>query len=257
MMPGRGGILRGDRWAKSLREALAREGDDTASWMERHTQILKSDEHSRVGLLELEGELCYLKFYRQKSLGQQFMFWLARGRGVQAFDAADKLAQQDIAVPAARACILVPGGILLLTEGLEGARDLKAVWQGDLSGEDRKTLMNEVGQVLGKLHRQAFAHGDCKWSNLLRHEEKFYLVDLEGTDRAVVGGGKQARDLARFTVNAEDLGVTEPEFSPFMDTYCRLLETPQEVIVDRMMPDLKRYRARHRARYGERGAQLF
>ena len=38
----------------------------TAAWMERHTRILKSDSFSRVGLLEVAGQGCYLKLYLAK-----------------------------------------------------------------------------------------------------------------------------------------------------------------------------------------------
>jgi len=224
--------------------------------MEQHTRILKSDSFSRVGLLELEGESCYLKFYRQKSIGQQLLFRMGRARAVQAFDAAEKLAAMGIAVPQPRACVLVPGGVLLLTEGLRGSRDLKALWQAQSFPGNPAALLETTGRTLAALHRAGFAHGDCKWSNLLLSGDRIYLVDLEAVEEVTTGGRKQARDLARFTVNAEDLGIGEGHYDHFMDAYCKELDIPRETVVDRMMPNLRQLRARHRDKYGERGGTL-
>ena len=256
MRPGRAGVLRGKRWAEALLEALASPPRENVDWMETHTRVIKSDAYSRVGLLELAGESSYLKYYRQKSILQQWWFWLGRGRGVQAFDRAGQLAAAGIRVPEARACLLVPGGMLLLTQGLPQARDLKALWQSQPSEQTLTEVLGMASCTLADLHRAGFAHGDCKWSNLLWWDDSVYLVDLEAVTRASPGDAAQARDLARFTVNAEDLGVGQEQYFVFLDAYCQAMEMPREAVVDRLHGDLQRYRARHREKYGERGAPL-
>jgi tRNA A-37 threonylcarbamoyl transferase component Bud32 len=225
--------------------------------MERHTRLVKSDRFSRVGLLVLAGELHYLKFYRPKSIGQQLWFRLARGRGVRAFDMGEALAGQGIAVPEPRACLLVPEGMLLLTEGLQGAGDLQALWRSEPGPGDPGGLMTAAGRALGRFHLAGYAHGDCKWSNLLWYAGHFYLADLEAVRAAPVGGRRQARDLARFTLNAEELSAGEAHYRQFLSSYCEATGTPRAMAIDRLLPDLRRLRARHRARYGERGAPLF
>ncbi len=256
MRPGRAGVLRGERWAEVLLEALASPPPDTRSWMDTHTRVIKSDDHSLVGLLELAGEPSYLKYYQQKSILQQLWFWLGRGRGVRAFDRAGQLAAAGVPVPQARACVLVPGGMLLLAQGLEQAIDLKALWQVEGPGQNVSAVLAMAARTLADLHRAGYAHGDCKWSNLLWWEERVYLVDLEAVSRAAPGDAGQARDLARFTVNAEDLGVGADHYHDFLEGYCEAVGVPRDTVVDRMQGDLQRYRARHREKYGERGARL-
>jgi tRNA A-37 threonylcarbamoyl transferase component Bud32 len=257
MSSGRAAILRGTDWAGRLLEALAQPPRDTTRWMEQHTRLLKTDRYSRVGLLELDGELSYLKFYCQKSLAQQLWFRMARGRGVRAFDMGKALAGCGVKVPEPRACLLVTQGMLLLTEALEGSSDLQSVWTVAHGPADPGGLLVSAGRVLGALHRSGHAHGDCKWSNLLWYAGTCYLVDLEGVRRTPVGGGRQARDLARFTLNAEELSVGESLYREFLAGYCDLTGTPAATAVDRLMPDLHKLRARHRKRYGERGTPLF
>jgi tRNA A-37 threonylcarbamoyl transferase component Bud32 len=146
--------------------------------------------------------------------------------------------------------------MLLLTEGLRNSRDLKALWQDEAAPRDSGALLEAAGKALASLHRAGFAHGDCKWSNLQWTGFDFYLVDLEGVEKAALGGRRQARDLARFSVNAEDLEATPDDFEGFLSSYCQGVDIPRETVVDRLMPDLIQLRNRHREKYGERGAPL-
>ena len=255
-MPARGRILRGERWAEALQRAMDRPPEDAADWMEQHSRVLKRDRDSRVGLTELEGELCYLRFYRHKSAAQRLLFRLGRGRGVRAYDRARELAAAGIPVPEPRACLLVESGMMLVTEGVRGAIDLKALWQRENPPGEGGALLEAAGQALARLHVAGYAHGDCKWSNLLWSAGGFSLVDLEAVTRTAPGSRGQARDVARFTVNAEDLGVPQDLFERFLDCYTRHARLDREQVVEGMMPDLQRYRSRHRDRYGERGNRL-
>ncbi len=257
MSPGGARILRGGPWAERLVEALARPPADTAAWMEQHARLLKSDRFSCVGLLVLARELHYLKFYRAKSNLQRLGFRLGRGRGVRAFDMGEALARQGIAVPEPRACLLVPRGMLLLTEGLDGASDLQALWRREQGPGDPYGLMAAAGRALGRFHRAGYAHGDCKWSNLLWCAGQFYLADLEAVRQAPLGSRRQARDLARFTLNAEELSAGEAHYRRFLSSYCDATGTPAATAIGRLLPDLRKLRARHRVRYGERGTPIF
>lgn len=224
--------------------------------MEAHTRLLKSDEHSRVGLLTLREQLCYLKFYRAKSLPQQLLFRLRRGRAIAAFDIALELAAHRVPVPQPRACVQVPGGILLLTQGMPGAVDLKALWLQQSATSLAMQLMSAAGEVVGNLHSAGFVHGDCKWSNLLWSDGGFFLVDLEAVSHAVPGSRQQARDIARFTVNAEDLGVGAALYNQFFVSYLDRVGVSREALLAQVLPVLEELRARHLRKYGERGARL-
>ena len=239
-----------------MQGALATPPADPAAWTEAHTRILKSDEYSRVGLLNLQEQLCYLKFYRAKSMAQQLLFRLGRGRAIGAFDTALELGAQGVPVPEPRACVLVPGGVMLLTEGMPGAVDLKALWLQQPDATQAGQLMIAAGAVVGNLHRAGFAHGDCKWSNLLWSDDRIFLGDLEAVSHAAPGSRRQARDIARFTVNAEDLGVEAALYEQFIGAYLASAGGCRDTLLTQVRPCLDELRSRHLQKYGERGARL-
>ena len=244
-------ILRGDPGTGELQQQWA--GKSLQEWMVNDCQLLKRDSHSLVALAPLPQGLSYLKFYQPKNALQRLAFRLGFGRGVQAFDNAKRLADAGVPVPAPRACLLVDGGIMLLTEGMEGAVDLKSLWQG--SGAQPVSLV-PAAELLAKLHLAGFSHGDCKWSNLLCGADGMSLVDLEAVGECPPGASAQWRDLARFTVNAEDLGVDAADYEDFLCAYCRQTDATQAQVIANMQSPLARLRKRHRSKYGERGSQL-
>jgi len=249
-------ILRGNSWGERLQSELAKSSLAELDWMQQHTQLLKNDSHSRVGLITLQDRLCYLKFYNAKSTGQKILFRLGYSRGLRSFDAATELLAAGVQVPTPLACLLSPRGMMLLTEGVAGGKDLKALWQGDTEPAKRELLMSSAGHTLAVLHKAGYCHGDCKWSNFLWSTDGFYLVDLEGVKKTAAGGKTQARDLARFTVNAEDMGV-EPEcFELFLERYLQGGNHSRETIIRAIMPFLRQLRQRHKLKYGERGQQI-
>lgn len=248
--------LRGEDWAQHLRERLETAPADTISWMEQHTRPLKSDTHSRVGLLELRDQPCYLKLYLARSWLQKLGFQLGYGRGLRSFDMAAELARSGLLVPRARACLLVPEGMMLLTEGIPGSRDLRALWRDQPAPELASLLMQNAAYTLAGLHDAGFAHGDCKWSNLLWRENKFYLVDLEAVRRVKFAGlarlethPRQCRDLARFTVDAEELAAGSDLYEMFLASYCAALGCDRNRLVSRVQPELEMLRSRHREKY--------
>jgi tRNA A-37 threonylcarbamoyl transferase component Bud32 len=248
-------VLRDAGLAQRLRQDLANPPEQATAWMESHTHILKEDAHSRVGLLPLAGVTRYLKLYLGKSRWQRLGFRLGRGRGVNAFDAAQALQASGIAVPSPGACVYVPEGMLLLTEAISG-HDLKALFQSGWDDATARQLMVSAGLALGELHRAGFAHGDCKWSNLLWSGERFYLADLEAVRRAPAGSTAGLRDLARFTLNGEDLALSPDLYQVFLASYLHTTGQKREAVESQTLPILNELRARHAARYGGRGHRL-
>lgn len=256
MTPGDLEVLRGARWGRQLATLLEGVPGDVSHWMEQHTRLLKSDSHSHVGLLQLDGRPCYLKFYLASSTLQNLAFRLGYGRGIRSFDMAGELIRAGLDVPEPLTCLRISEGMLLLTEGIESGRDLRAVWRGQ-AAEDPAGLLRRAGESLAALHLAGFAHGDCKWSNLLCCGKRIYLVDLEAVRRIRVGGARrvdthprQSRDLARFTVDAEELGVGGNLYECFLQGYCARAGRGRDSIVASMQPGLNKIRRRHRARYG-------
>jgi len=251
--PGR--ILQGGDWGSRLARHMASSPACTADWVEQHTRLLKSDSHSRVGLLEIEGQPCFIKLYLAKSLLQRLGFRLGVGRGLRSFAAADQLARAAVPVPRARACLLVPEGMVLLTEAIPDTGDLRALWLAIPDPLSSLQLMGAAGEVLGQLHRAGFAHGDAKWSNLLWNGEHFYLVDLEAVRRLRAGRAgtrlhaRQLADLARFVIDAEELGASSQQLECFLSAYLDGAAFTREQLVSQLRPLLPSIRERHRLRY--------
>ena len=259
-MPDNTRIIRGgssgDGWGVALQDMLATSSSDTATWMQQHTRLLKNDTNSWVGLLQLQHETCYLKLYRYKSTLQKLLFRLGRGRPVRSFDVACELLKNEVPVPLPRACLLVPEGALLLTEGIADGGNFNDLWREQPAHDKFRQLLISAGESVARLHRAGYAHGDCKWSNLLWTGSQCYLVDLDGVAKASSGSAKQARDLARFTLNAEELDIGTELYELFLESYLQGVGGSRSEVIDRMLPTLRLLRDRHLAKYGERGQRL-
>ena len=250
-------VLRGDDWAPWLRECLPAPPAEMRSWMEQHTRLLKSDTYSRVGLLSVHGQACFLKLYIAKSNLQNLGFRFAYGRGTHSFDAASRLLRAGLRVPAPRTCVLGPGGMLLLTEGMEDSCDLRSLWLTQPAEEATWRYIRQAGETLSALHLAGFAHGDCKWSNLLWSSDAFYLVDLEDVRRVRARGAQlkslhalQLQDIARFTADAERLRASTGQYEIFLESYCTSLHYPREKLLDQIKQPVAVIRKRHERKSG-------
>lgn len=248
-------ILRGEQWAARLQQRLPNDGR-LQQWMRTDVKLLKEDQTSQVGLLELDGESCYLKHYRGRTPLQSMLYRQGRGRPTRAFDGAAALRQAGVAVPRPLCCLSVPGGAVLLAEGIADARDLQHFALENGLGAVDKRMLGAVASLLGRLHGADYAHGDCKWSNLLCAGAHWYLVDLDSVSPCRGGSPKQARDIARFTLNAEEMALPREHFEHFLDTYVEATEWTRETLLSAVSPFLDKFRRRHRLRYGVRGHRL-
>lgn len=250
-------IIRGDYWAELLQDELVRSAVGAAEWMEDHTNILKSDEYTLSGLMRMDGQVCFLKLYRFKSVLHRLQFALGMGRPLRNFTATRDLDAQGLAVPRPFACLSVPEGMLLLIEGLSGPGTLADLWRrGTFAGDEPVRVMRGAGETLATLHRSGYAHGDCKWSNLFWDGYRVCLLDLDDARRSRSRSKHQAEDLARFTVNAEELSIGSELFEEFLTAYLDGVVDNRRRAIERMLPSLLRYRKKHLARYGPHGQRL-
>jgi tRNA A-37 threonylcarbamoyl transferase component Bud32 len=224
--------------------------------MERNTQLLKQDTGGGVGLLPLQAKLCCLKLYRQKSLLQRCQFRLGRGRAVRSFDMGAALREAGLSVAEPLACLLAQQGMLLLTTAIPHAMTLQNLWKSGTSDDQLRDALLEAAAVLARLHCAGYAHGDYKWSNLLWSGGECWLVDLDATAAAPLGGTRQARDLARFVLNAEEMAVAGDTFEAVMQRYLQGTGQTRQQVFSQLLPDLHKLRARHLARYGACGEPL-
>ncbi len=250
-------VLRGSgEWPSALAERLQQGPAEAFAWMKAYTKVVKSDDHSLVGLLSVAGRPAYLKFYRSKGLLQRIRFRMGLGRAVAAYDNALALREAGLLAPEPLACLLGSEGVFLLTEGIENSADLKALWVDGQSNDRLTQLMIGAGTTLAGLHAAGFSHGDCKWSNFLVSGQQIYLIDLEAVGASAPAGDGCTRDLARFTVNAEDMGLERALFQHFLGAYTSTLGASADEISDRIGPRVLSLRQRHEKKYGQRGHHL-
>ena len=248
--------MRGGEWAQALLQVLETPPEDAWAWMEQHGECLKVDPYTRAGLLEVQGRSCFLKLYRPRTGVQATVFRTRWGRPLRNYEAAGRLSAAGIAVPEPLACLRLPGAVLLLSEGLPGGDNLHQWWRSGERGERGRRVLRAVGELLAKVHAAGFAHGDCKWHNLLLYREQIFLVDLDSARRASRGDRAQGRDLARFTLNAEELALERADYAAFLDSYISCIGVSERQLMETMLPQLDKLRARHLLQYGERGRRL-
>ena len=145
---------------------------------------------------------------------------------------------------------------MLLTQGLPESEDLKTLWLSSPSPETWEQLLLNVGSALAEFHRAGFSHGDCKWSNLVHSRGQFYFVDLEAVKQVSKKSPRIARDLARFTVNAEDMGLSGEHYESFLGRYAEEVGSSRELLVTQILGPLQQLRSRHLSKYGSRGHRL-
>lgn len=249
-------ILRGDDWAVELQDRLHSLDGNVTAWMVDNTRLLKRDSTSVVGLMQLERGQCCLKLYRYQSVLRRGLLSLGHGRPVRSFDTGQAMATRGLPVARPLACLQVADGGLLLTEGIAGARDMQSLWRAEPDDTRRRQLLLGSVDALVRLHQSAYAHGDCKWSNLLCNGERWWLVDLDAATKASPGSGRQARDLARYILNAEEMAVSAADFDLFLNSYLQGTGQSRQQVLGQVMPPLRKLRARHLARYGPRGEPL-
>lgn len=249
-------IVRSGALASLVASRLRTYPGPVESWMNVHTRILKEDHYGLVSLLDSHDAQGVLKYYGFRSRMHRMAYAFGRGRALRSHKAAVMLRREGISVPEPLGCLRVPDGMLLLCEAIPGDGNLLQVWANEPNDSDAARIMQVAGHTLGNLHMTGYAHGDCKWNNFLWDGQGITVVDLDGVHKAGLRSPRQARDLARFTVNAEELDVSSDTYSLFLESYLQIVGATRQEVVEKMVPFVYSMRAKHLARYGPRGQRL-
>ena len=249
-------VLWGGSCAQRLTAELENRPGDTRDWLRARGQLLKLDDDSCAVLLEVAGVPCFIKWYRRRNSWHGALLKTRLGRPARSQDAARKLLRANVRVPEPRGALALPDGVLTLTDGIAEGEDLQRKWDRVDQAAERPLWLSVAAQSLARLHLAGYSHGDCKWSNLLINGDQLYLVDLDAVRKTAPGSRRQARDLARFTLNAEEMALERDQYDQFLERYFSMLSLPRDPFTARMLPELRKLRERHRGRYGERGREL-
>lgn len=248
-------VIAGEIWGHKLSLEIEQSSLPADVWAKRNMEVIKDTPGSLVGLLDLDNQRCYLKYYRIQSWQQRLWFKAGLSRGSRSFAKARVLLSSDILVPRPYACVMAKGGFLLLTQAIPQAIDLQTLWEQGQATVDH-SCWEQAGSSLAKLHNAGFFHGDFKWSNLLLADGEIYLVDLEAVGELSPSGRRRYRDIARYTLNAEDMGAALGSYRAFLQAYLVATGLEEADVIKRTQPTLNRLRAHHIKKYGERGHLL-
>lgn len=244
--------------------ALVGENRNINDWFETKVTIIKADTYSQVGLAETEtlGKI-YVKRYSAKFCWHRLAMLLVLGRPVKCFKMSSALLEHGLPVPepygliTAKGFFGFPHSSYYLCQGLIDAEDLKSFYMAadDSHSAIIKDRLQCVGRQLAQLHNAGYMHGDCKWSNILLQGTEVFFVDLDNS-RKTFGRDAEAKDLARFILNAEELAIGKVAFECFINAYCETRNNASNTLMSSSKFQLDKLRIKHLARYGDRGERL-
>lgn len=249
-------VVRDGALADIVADRLRAFPGDSNAWIATHTRILKEDSYGLVCLLDAHDAQGVLKLYGFRSRMHALACRLGRGRALHSHRAATTLRRAGISVPESMGVLRVPEGMLLLSEALPGKGNLLQVWHAEPTVQEAAQVLQVAGHTLGHLHSTGYAHGDCKWNNFLWDGQGVSLVDLDDVCKAELLSPRQARDVARFTVNAESLSIGSSLYSRFLESYLQVVGLTRQDVVEAMVPFVYSIRAKYLARYGPHGHRL-
>ncbi len=173
---------------KAGRLVSRRDALDVGRWLSDHFEslfadnenLLKAGRSATVLRATYQGRRVVVKRYNLKG----FLHRLRRvfkKRGRCAWESA--LSFEFLGIPTARALALLetgwrwwPGPAYLLTEDL-GDRDLAMLTEDDTIAPE---LVEQIVTLIQSLRRAGFVHNDFKSTNLLLHEQRLHLIDMDG-----------------------------------------------------------------------------
>jgi tRNA A-37 threonylcarbamoyl transferase component Bud32 len=212
--------VRLDRMTDAARAIL----EDPDRFLAGRARILKPGRSSTVGA----GDGLVLKRYNFRKVGNLFKDLVRPSKARRAYRKAYHL--ELAGIPTARIVATADrrwGGWLrrsyVLMEEIPGAVELGAYLAK--GGPVEAHLVQQVGGLIGAMHREGLTHRDLKESNLVFDATgRLHLLDLDGLEFVDVVGRERTRaDLNRFARGVERWGRVEPRHrSAFLRHYCRV-----------------------------------
>jgi len=140
------------------------------------------------------------------------------------FRAAYWLLFAGVASPAPVALVTREKRGVVATVRLPGPNLLQEWSAGALSPDDVVRAARSLGDSVGRLHAHGLRHRDLKWDNLVRFEDRVFIVDLDGVRRKLPSDGRGigadlGRILAAWTAEQQPGGVAAAR--AFLRAYLR------------------------------------
>jgi tRNA A-37 threonylcarbamoyl transferase component Bud32 len=212
--------VRTDAMSEVLRNVM----DDPETWLRTRAKLFKGFERSStVGA----ADGVVVKRQNVRSLWVVVKELLRPSRGLRAFRKAHHLDALDIASPrpiaaAEKRRFRILSTSYLVTQEIPNAQEL-GDYLTKVSSPDIK-VAKQLGELIGKLHKEGFTHRDMKETNLLLDGELHpFIIDLDGlkfVDR--IPEDRAATDLQRLLrASTKYPSVTKRHRMVFLKHYCR------------------------------------
>ncbi|WP_081624500.1 lipopolysaccharide kinase InaA family protein [Thioalkalivibrio sp. AKL10] len=124
-------------------------------------------------------------------------------------------------------------------------------WLEDDALPDAALLSEQAAQAIATLHNAGVVHRDFKWGNVLFSATgDLIIADLDGARfHHQPRRADLARDLARFSVNGLEVGLTQSWARSFIGRYCKIRGIPVERLLPAVARSVTVISKRHQKRY--------
>jgi len=104
-------------------------------------------------------------------------------------------------------------------------------------------LVEKLVVALATFHKNGYAHGDVKWSNIvILKNGNFRFVDVEHVKKPLGFFAQRlfVKDLARFLIAAQEAGLDERDMTGIIKTYSVSRSLSQQKVVEELRPQIKK-----------------
>lgn len=146
--------------------------------------LYKSDSTSTVASVQVQDNHWLIKRYNHKGLPSTLKLLARASRAERAFHRALLLRKLHIATPQPLLYVVryrkhLPYCCYIVSEKSQGDTLCNLFDNQGLSAEQWPVVVNQVADMLAQLHAQGITHGDIKPTNLLYHNGRVELIDLD------------------------------------------------------------------------------
>ena len=229
--------------------------DLLAQWPPTPDKLLRDNSKLQAFVWHHQEQRLFVKCFRYQGL-RRLAARFGRERGLAGFRAAERLRAAGIDTPAALALVRDSNcrSSWLLTQMLDSTTNCHQLAEAGLSDDMKQQLLQAGLALLVKLHQSGHAHGDFKWANLMwqQTQDRLWLIDLDGVKACRPGSKPQLRDLARFLLNAEEVGLGADVRDAAFQSYCAQMQLLPELARRHFDASYQRLWQRHQRKTSSR-----
>lgn len=191
---------------------------DDGSW-----QLVKRNSRNTIAF---HPELnLYFKSFNHTSIKERLKRFFTGGRAQRTFSGTRLLHLAGCRAPDVVAIGSFPGNDFILMESIQGPpllNTLESYLKHQSHPEWRRSLYQELGLTIGKVHAKGVIHGDLRGNNVVilpeNHQYRLALIDNERTRKAIRFRREQRRNLKQIMLFGEQY-ITEEEQQLFFKGY--------------------------------------